>query len=236
MKNIKERILIFVNVIFCLAVCVLNYFYQKRNFDYTLKCITSALFATLGIINLIYLIYAKVKSVKFYLFIALGLLFAFGGDVAINKNFVIGAGIFALGHVFFVIGYCYLQKIKALEVLISGVVFLLSACFLCFSPIVQFEPDLLRWVCVLYALIISCMLGKACANFIRQKQAFYLIIAVASILFFFSDLMLLLDWFVGLWSWTNEACMATYYPALIMLACSVLFKKDILFISKEVNK
>jgi len=54
---------------------------------------------------------------------------------------------------------------------------------------------------------------------------------VASILFFFSDLMLVFDWFIGLWSWTDHACMGTYYPALCFLALAMFLntknlKKD----------
>ena len=68
------------------------------------------------------------------------------------------------------------------------------------------------------------MLGKAIGNFIREKNAVYGTVAIASALFFFSDLMLVLDWFIGLWSWTDHACMGTYYPALCLLAFSMLLK------------
>ena len=34
--------------------------------------------------------------------------------------------------------------------------------------------------------------------------------------------MLVLDKFIGLWSWTDNAYMGTYYPALCLLALSML--------------
>ena len=77
---------------------------------------------------------------------------------------------------------------------------------------------------MIYALIISLMLGKAAGNFIHEKSISAGIIAFASLLFFFSDLMLVFDWFIGLWSWTDNACMGTYYPALCLLAFSMLSK------------
>ena len=79
-------------------------------------------------------------------------------------------------------------------------------------------------VCIVYALIISAMLGKAVGNFVRERNAVTGIIAGASFLFFFSDLMLVFDWFIGLWSWTDHACMGTYYPALCFLAFSMILK------------
>ena len=39
-----------------------------------------------------------------------------------------------------------------------------------------------------------------------------------------SDLMLVFDWFIGLWSWTDHACMGTYYPALCLLAFSMCIR------------
>jgi len=71
------------------------------------------------------------------------------------------------------------------------------------------------------------MIGKAVGNFICEKNAVTGTIAAASILFFFSDLMLVFDWFIGLWSWTDHACMGTYYPALCLLALSMQLKSSL---------
>lgn len=69
------------------------------------------------------------------------------------------------------------------------------------------------------------MLGKAVGNFLRDKSLLTGTIAVASALFFFSDLMLVFDWFIGLWSWTDHACMGAYYPALCLLAFAMILKQ-----------
>ena len=68
------------------------------------------------------------------------------------------------------------------------------------------------------------MLGKAVGNFVREKTLVNGTIAVASILFFLSALMLVFDWFIGLWSWTDHACMGPYYPALCFLTLSMCIK------------
>ena len=50
---------LFLNILIISAIFVLNYFYQKNNFVFSLKCICSAAFASLGIINLLFAIEAK---------------------------------------------------------------------------------------------------------------------------------------------------------------------------------
>ena len=79
----------------------------------------------------------------------------------------------------------------------------------------------MKWVCLVYAIIISSMVGKALGNFIRNKNIVTIILAIGSSLFFFSDLMLVFDWFMGMGRISGLLCMATYYPAECLLAFSV---------------
>ncbi len=220
----KNKIMIAANTVIISSILILNYFYQSNGFDFTLKCICSGGFALLGIINLCYAITSKQSNKKFYVGMAFGLLLAFLGDVLIGYDFIIGAATFALGHVCFVIAYCFVQKMQKLDYIISGALFVGCLIFLTFCPLLTFEVEVFRIVCIVYALIISTMLGKALGNFVRERNALTGTIAVASALFFFSDLMLVFDWFIGLWSWTDNACMGTYYPALCLLALSMYIK------------
>ena len=223
----KNKAMAWINAIIIGAILVLNYFYQSNGFDFTLKCICSGSFALLGVINLCYARKTKQPEKKFYLSMTLGLVLAFLGDVLIGYDFIIGAGTFALGHVCFVVAYCLLHKFGKADLLFSGILFLGSLAFLLFCPLLRFDVAIFRVVCIVYALIISLMLGKAIGNFLRERSAVTAIIAGASVLFFFSDLMLVFDWFIGLWSWTDHACMATYYPALCLLALSLFLKTKI---------
>lgn len=217
----SHKIMLTVNLLVIATILVLNYFYQSNGFDFTLKCICSGLFATLGLANLGYALATRVGNTKFYVGMAAGLVFAFLGDYLIGYDFIVGAATFALGHVCFVIAYCLMQRMKALDYIISGGLFLGCAVFLVFCPLLTFDPPMFRFVCIAYALIISTMLGKAVGNFVRERNLVTGTISVASGLFFFSDLMLVFDWFIGLWSWTDHACMGTYYPALCGLALSM---------------
>lgn len=226
MNKSLSKIMLAVNAVIIAAIFILNYFYQSNGFDFTLKCICSGAFALLGIVNLCYALAARKTNLKFYVSMALGLVLAMLGDVLIGYDFIIGAATFALGHICFVIAYCFMRKMQKLDLTISGIVFLGAAVFLLFCPLLTFEVPVFKVVCVIYALIISLMLGKAIGNFIKEKDSVTGIIALASALFFFSDLMLVFDWFIGLWDWTSEACMGTYYPALCLLALSMCLKAN----------
>ena len=89
-----------------------------------------------------------------------------------------------------------------------------------FVPILDFGGILMKVVCLIYALIISLMLGKSIANFTRDKSLFSLIILIGCALFFFSDLMLLFDVFASA-KLAGIFCLATYYPAEFILAYSI---------------
>lgn len=217
-----NKIMLAVNFVFIAAIFILNYFYQLDGFDFTLKCVCSGGFALLGLVNLVYTLVTGQSNKKFYIGMSAGLLLAMLGDILIGYDFIIGAATFALGHVCFVIAYCFLQKMKALDYIISGVLFVAATAFLMFFPLLSFDEPVFRIVCIVYALIISTMLGKAVGNLIRQRNVLTATIATASALFFFSDLMLVFDWFIGLWSWTDHACMGTYYPALCFLALAMI--------------
>lgn len=212
------------NILIIAAIFVLNYFYQKNNFVFSLKCICSAAFALLGIINLLFAIGTEKENLEFYILMSMGLVLAMLGDVFINKSFAMGAGFFALGHVGFALAYSFLQGFNSLDVIIVGAIFLATAAFLLFAPCVDFGSKKIKWICLSYALIISVMLGKAVANLICQVNAVNALISAGSILFFFSDLMLVLNWFVGVGRWAGNACMGTYYPALCILAFSMYLK------------
>lgn len=205
-------------------ILVLNYFYQSNGFDFTLKCICSGLFASLGLVNLGYALKTRQPNTKFYIGMSAGLVLAFLGDCLIGYDFIIGAATFALGHICFVAAYCFMQKMQRLDYIISGALFLGCLIFLLFCPLLTFEVEIFRMVCIVYALIISTMLGKAIGNCVRERDAVTGTIAVASFLFFFSDLMLVLDRFIGLWDFTDHACMGTYYPALCLLALAMMLK------------
>lgn len=218
MNNFASKALFWINIVIIAAICALNYVYQRSGFDFTLKCVCSGGAAGLGAINLCHGLIAGKNSKGFSIAMALGLICAFTGDMLIDGDFVIGAAAFGAGHVCFIIAYCFLQRFRPCDIIPSGIIFLGALAFLLFCPLLSFGLPVYRAVCIAYALIISLMLGKATGNLIRKQNALTIVAAIASALFCFSDIMLALEWFVGIWPWTGRACMGTYYPALCLLA------------------
>ena len=186
-----------------------------------LKSLTSALFVVLGLVNLSYVVLRQNKSLKFPIIMVVGLVFAMCGDIVLEVGFVVGAVLFAVGHVFYFVAYCFLQKFKWIDLVYGAVIFVPSVLFITLAPIFDFGGILMEIVCVVYAVIISCMVGKSISNLVSKRNLQNLIIMIGSILFFFSDLMLLLNVFASLPRVVGVLCLATYYPAEWLLGFSI---------------
>lgn len=227
MSFTKLSTIVATNIALSLLVLVGNYFYQSMNLTYPIKLICSGGFMLMGIINFIYALKAKCKNIKLMAIMALGLIFAFGGDFAINQDFVSGVILFALGHVFFVIAYLMYCKITKVDIVISVLWGIMAVGLIMFCPLFVFEPPVFQYICAAYAAIISVMVGKSLGNAIGEKSPYTILIAIASVLFFFSDVSLVFAWFSIIEGrWLSYLCMGLYYPALVMLGWSMLVYID----------
>lgn len=189
------------------------------------KAVTSALFVILGLINAIYS-YSEIRTNRKFIYLLLtGLFSAFLGDVLLEIQFVVGAALFAVGHIFFFISYLTLQKFNWKDLIPGFVLFVPCLLLIVLAPIFDFGGAFMEVVAIVYALIISLMLGKAISNLIRVRSGLNIMLVVGSALFFFSDLMLLFNVFASV-PVVGILCLATYYPAEIVLACSILFARD----------
>ena len=219
-----RRLLLALNIALTAAVCVLNYFYQLLDFNYPLKCCASTCFALIGVINLLCARRTKQADIGLYRLLCLGVVFAMLGDIAINPSFVAGAALFAAGHVFLVAAYCVAHPLRRSDFLFIVPAVAGSMAFMLCYPHFSFPHPAFYGICIGYAAVIAVMLGKSAANFCRRRRLFEGLLVLGSALFFFSDVMLLLHWFVGKWSWTNHACMAAYYPAVCLMGLAMYAK------------
>jgi hypothetical protein len=216
-----QGFLLAANLVIMTAVFVGNYFFLTIG-GLGIKAVTSAGFVLMGLLNLAFALIRGQSRISFQISLSAGLLLACLGDILITPSFVVGASLFAAGHICFFVSYCALNKLRLLDLAIGGIIFGAAACFILFSPILYFSADYLRGICLAYALIISCMAGKAAGNLIRTRNPLTATLLVGCVLFLFSDLMLLLDWFGGGGRVTGLLCMGTYYPAECLLAFSGL--------------
>ena len=157
----------------------------------------------------------------------IGLFFAMLGDILLEIEFIIGAALFAIGHIFYFIAYNTLQTFKTKDFLIASCIFVPSILIILLVPIFDFGGTLMQIVCIIYALIISLMVGKAISNVLENKSILNILITIGSCLFFLSDFMLLFNVFADIHIIFGILCLATYYPAEIFLAYSI---------SKSTNK
>lgn len=223
----RKKIL-YINVFLILGAFVFNFVYL--NYGYltdnarSLKALCVIWFGLTALTNLFFA-NKNGRADRFCVIMALGSVTAMLGDIVIGFNFIIGAILFATGHILFTLAYTRLTPLNKRDVIISITVFLLSVVFLLTCPIVVFPSDIMRYIALVYAFIISVMVGKAISNYIADKSKLSILLALGSILFFLSDMMLVFEIFVGL-TWAGKLCMALYVPAECCLAFSILLYLD----------
>jgi len=188
-----------------------------------LKGLTSFGFLVQGVGNV--LLGREAPRRGFSRWMVLGLFLCFGADVVINLDFMSGAVVFALGHIAYVMAYCRLAPMGERDLKMGAVIFAFSALVLLGLPMLNFGSRLMKLVCILYALVISLMVGKALGNQLRLRERTTLLLAAGSILFFLSDFMLLLDVFANGPRITIWLCLLLYYPAQCLLAGALAYKK-----------
>lgn len=177
-----------------------------------------------GVFNIIYVFCVQKfkRNVPFAVSMMLGLIFACLGDILLIDHFVIGAGLFAIGHIFFFVAFVCLTGFKLRDFLIGLGIFAIVLCLVLFCPDFDFEDK--KILVIAYALVISFMIGKAIGNvFIPENRNVHLLIMSGASLFFFSDFMLMLFLFAGKIAVFDILCLATYYPAEFLLAFSIFY-------------
>ena len=222
--NKTKKIMLFINILIMIILFYHNFIYQSTGYHKELKVTCSCMFVAQGLINFIYAILTKQSNVKFYSIMTVGLFLACLGDYLILFDFIKGAISFALGHIAFIIAYCFLHKIRKLDLFISGGLFIACLIFLLSCSNQVDVESAIKIVCIIYAIMISTMVGKSIGNYINQSNYFTLTAAIGSTLFFASDIMLVLAWFIKEWDWASNVCLAIYYPALALIAFSMLLK------------
>ncbi len=209
------------NLVLLVVTAIVAYIYYL-NGGLLLKGATSACFVAIGALNTYYsLRYCKAHK-GFALLTFCALLLSMLGDVIINVNFIIGAVIFAFGHVCYVLAFTKRKAFCKADILLGSIIFVFSVLFLLLMPTLDFGGQIMQIICIIYALIISFMVGKAIANAVFQKSRTDYTAALGSILFFVSDMMLVLYVFGGADPFINTLCLLTYVPAQCIFAVSIL--------------
>lgn len=211
---------IVLNLILCAAVIAFDVVFTFFEKTLLMKGFASAGFVLVGFVC--FALSLKLKTgVKFPAVMLCGLIFAMAGDIVLNIQFIAGAALFAVGHILYLAAYMILQKPHWADLVAGLCVFVPSVLFITLAPIFDFGGILMEIVCIVYALILSFMLGKALSMLILKQSALNATIAIGSILFYVSDLALLINMFAIKSLATRIICLGTYYPAQLLLALSI---------------
>lgn len=224
----KHVLMDFVLIIATLIVAVC--FFETS--ELTLKGLASAGFVLTGIVNWRYCKVKKAVTHGFPGITVIGLFFSMCADVVLNLHFISGVFLFASAHVIYLLAYCRLMKLKKYDFVPIGLIALATVLFILVAPIWAFDTPMLKYVCIIYAIIISSMLGKAVSNLFRKPNITSMVLAIGSGLFYFSDLMLALNMFSEVTIFESIISLMTYYVAQCMIAGSILCYGN----SKELTK
>lgn len=216
----KKYIQTAINIIFFILIMTGCIFFINTGKIYV-KGLASFSFMMLGLFNLIYFVRIKSKPVLFAAFIFCGLFLALIADVTICYNFIFGAVIFAIGHIYYYLSQCFISKIRAVDLLFTASFFVLAISILLFFPGLNLESINVKFVCIFYSFIISFMAGKAVSNAFELKNLYSILFTIGCILFYFSDVCLVIDLFSDVWDLAGMVCLLTYYPAQFILGFSV---------------
>lgn len=220
----NKKFMLILNILFMAAILAGDILYITLG-GLIIKSFTSSLFVLMGVINLSYVLIFGARKKSFAILMAIGLLFGCLGDILLEIHFITGAALFATAHVFYFAAYCQLSPVKLRDFLFAAIIFVPALLIILFVPLFDFGGVLMQVVCCVYALIISLMVGKAISNNISKTSALNILILIGSVLFFFSDFMLLFNVFANVSSVFGVLCLITYYPAEFLLALSISASK-----------
>ena len=186
-----------------------------------LKGVTSSWFVLLGAVNLCSARKLEWKRLRFFLLMEAGLFCGMCADVLLGVAFFAGIGVFALGHVLYLVAFYTLEKFSRQDLWIIVPLAVLSMFLVVGTPWITVEDPVLKKLLLGYAVIISAMLGKAISNLIRHPSPARWLLAIGSVMFWFSDLMLAVDMFGQASRLTWILCSYNYWPAQNILAHSL---------------
>ena len=114
-----------------------------------------------------------------------------------------------------------MDKPRKTDVLPITLLFALALAIIKLVPALDFGSALVENLCIVYGLVISCMVGKTVSNYLHQKDTANLIFLIGSCLFYFSDVMLVLCRFGNAPKITDTLCLFSYFPAQCLIASAV---------------
>ncbi|MCI0476743.1 MAG: lysoplasmalogenase [Anaerolineales bacterium] len=192
-------------------------FHKKQRAIYFLKPLS-----TLTVIAVACLSFLEpMQNLTYAVGVIVGLLFCFGGDIALmfqekRKAFMLGLILFLLGHIAYAIVFGLLGRFSAWDIL-STIVLLITG--IGFYRVIKSNLGALRVPVIVYIVVISVMVSRALSTFaspvFTNAQAW--LIVSGAILFYISDLILAAARFWKPWRY-HRISLAFYYSGQLLIA------------------
>lgn len=169
------------------------------------------------------------NNVQEYKYVGSGFLLCFLGDIVLGifnshknkKYFIVGAGLFLLAHVSFIIGLSIICPMKAAELIAPVLVLIFTYLLLRTNKFVLVNT--LRLVIYVYSVFVSLLMAHGISMFIQLQTLNALLVMLGGILFFISDTLIVFLYFHRKRRWSTHGWnLATYYVAIALLIFGIL--------------
>ncbi|MCL6267363.1 lysoplasmalogenase [Flagellimonas myxillae] len=156
------------------------------------------------------------KLTKFKTMVITALFFCLVGDILLLEEnwFVFGLGAFLIAHLLFAYGFVVLEGFY------SNWKSLLAFLGLGISILFWLKPDLgsLELPVTIYIFVIIFMAWQGTGLFLKEKKNAYALIAIAVMLFMFSDTMIAVNKFKAPFKWSGLVILSTYWLSIALIA------------------
>ena len=222
MSNILKKILVITNIVMISLVLIIDFLCCFVFEGMVTQYITAFMACGLSIFNFVFcMIYRKKEYIAFNILIFIGVIFCSFADFLLGLEFVAGALLFGVGHILYIIAMFLISKFKWIDLLFMCAIIGVSLVVV-FVPSVDYEGFLP--LIVGYAVILSIMCAKCLSNYFLndKKNLLNIVIMIAGVLFYLSDLMLLLYFFKNASILAFKWCIMLYYPSIAIFAVALL--------------
>lgn len=207
--------------IFLLFISAIHLFFYMQHGTLLCKGINSCWFVIQGGLSLVFAQKSKISIDKHIVCMVLGLFLGMCADVLLSIWFMAGLIVFAFGHVLYIIAFGSLEPFHKRDLWVALPVLCISEYLALISPFVQVNDLSMKIMVGGYAAIISLMVGKAISNFIVVRSLPRTLVLVGVIMFWFSDVVLVINMFGSDYLLPGWLCGVTYWPGQNILAYSL---------------
>ena len=217
-KNKVELLINVISFLFLFTYAVLFFVTLNPVF----RKITNVIIVLVAVFNLIYYFF-RFKKIKVYQVVLLvGIIFSCLADGLLNLDFKVFLTLFLTGHLMYIVAFYSVKKFHYLDIIFSLIIFVFSASIILFVPIFNFYQDYIKYLCLIYALVLSVVVGKSFSNLILNKKPLTIVMFIGSIMFYISDFVLLFNMFATHNIILDVLCLSIYYPSVMIFSNSLL--------------